>query len=415
MTDFKQLGISDLVIQSLEKMNFSTPTEIQARAIPHILEGKDILATAQTGTGKTGAFSIPMISLLLQSKKSALILTPTRELAEQVLKVIKNLIGKNKGIKAAFLIGGEPYSTQLKFLRNHPRIIVGTPGRINDHLERKNLDLSKTDFLVIDETDRMLDMGFIVQINEILKHMPEEKQTLMFSATFEPEILKLAQKYLKNPVRIDITPEIKTNPDIKQELKKVNYNEKYDELKKEIESRQGSLLVFVNTKACAESLTQKMNEDGINAKAIHGDLKQAKRERVVRGFRNKKYRIMVATDVVARGLDIPHIEHVINYDMPLTSEDYIHRIGRTGRAGMQGFSISFMTKNDEQRSYEIQKIIDPNFIIPKKRGEKKSFAKKFTFKKSKTKDHGFKKSAKFDKFQQNRKFKKSLNFETAKK
>lgn len=360
MKTFEQLGISKLVIPSLEKMNFLKPTDIQTETIPFAIEGRDVLASAQTGTGKTGAFAIPLVSFMVDSQRSGLVLTPTRELAAQVMKIILDLIGKNLKIKTALLIGGEPMSNQLRQLQNNPRIIVGTPGRINDHLKKGSLKLSKTDFLVIDETDRMLDMGFSIQIDEIIKHMPKEKQTLMFSATLDKQIIGLAKKYLNNPQRVCLDFDISTKPDIDQKILRTSESGKYDELKKQIDNVEGSVIVFVNTKYGADKLVKKMDADGYVAKAIHGGLRQDKRNRVIKSFREKKHKVMIATDVAARGLDIPHIEHVVNYDLPQCLDDYTHRIGRTGRAGSKGSSVCFITPNEDRKSYSIRKVIDPS-------------------------------------------------------
>ena len=379
---FEQLGVSTLVTASLEKMNFTVPTKIQNDTIPFALQGKDVLASAQTGTGKTGAFSIPLVSLILESDRQGLILTPTRELASQVMGVIRELIGSNSSIKTAFIIGGEPMGRQLKQLQSNPRIIVGTPGRINDHLKRKTLDISKTDFLVIDETDRMLDMGFSVQIDAIIKHMAVKKQTLMFSATISKEIVSLAKKYLKDPERVCLDSELISKSDISQEIIKTSEEGKYDELKKQLDTREGSVVVFVNTKHGAEKLAKRISFEGHSAKAIHGDLRQERREQVVKSFRKQNYRVMIATDVASRGLDIPHIEHVINYDLPQSSDDYIHRIGRTGRAGAKGASVCFITPKEHKKSFSIRKIIDPTIedVKPTRggagpEGRKKSFGR----------------------------------------
>lgn len=360
MKTFEQLGISELVLPSLLKMNFLKPTDIQKETIPFTLDGRDVLATAQTGTGKTGAFAIPLVSFIAESQRTGLILTPTRELAAQVMGIIRDIIGSTLKIKTALLIGGEPMNRQFKQLQNNPRIVVGTPGRINDHLKRGTLNISKTDFLVIDETDRMLDMGFSVQIDEIIRHMPQQKQTLMFSATFEKEIVSLAKKYLNNPERICLNSNLSTKPDIDQKILRISEDGKYDELRKQIDNIEGSVIVFVNTKYGADKLAKKITDDGYSAKALHGGLRQDKRNMVIKNFREKKHRVMIATDVAARGLDIPHIEHVVNYDLPQCLDDYTHRIGRTGRAGSKGSSVCFITPKEDKKSYSIRKVIDPS-------------------------------------------------------
>ncbi len=360
MLNFEGFALSQNLKNSLARMNFITPTPIQISSIPLALQGRDILGSAQTGTGKTAAFSIPLIELLVRSKQgSALVLTPTRELANQVMEVIVQLLGKNNSIKAACLIGGESMHKQLGQLKSRPRIIVGTPGRINDHLDRKSLKLTDTGFLVLDETDRMLDMGFGIQIDRILKHLPAKKQTLMFSATLPEEIVRLSAKYLKNPERVSMgatnIPSIK----IKQEVIQIQQEQKYHELIKQLQQRTGSVLVFVKTKHNSKNLAAKLCKEKFKADALHGNLRQSKRTTVMNAFRNKKFTILVATDIAARGLDVPHIEHVINYDLPQVAEDYIHRTGRTARAGAEGSSLSFITNNDREKWNAIERLLDP--------------------------------------------------------
>ena len=360
MINFEGFSLSQNLKNSLVRMNFIAPTPIQISSIPIALEGKDILGSAQTGTGKTAAFSIPLVELLSRSKHgSALVLTPTRELANQVIAVIIQLLGKNNPIKAACLIGGESMHKQLGQLKSRPRIIVGTPGRINDHLDRKSLKLSDTGFLVLDETDRMLDMGFGVQIDRILKHLPLKKQTLMFSATLPDEIVRMSSKYLKNPERVSMGATNVLSIKIKQEVVHIQQEQKYYELIKQLQQRTGSVLVFVKTKHNSKNLAAKLCKEKFKADALHGNLRQSKRTTVMSAFRNKKFTILVATDSAARGLDVPHIEHVINYDLPQVAEDYIHRMGRTARAGAEGSSLSFITSNDREKWNAIERLLDP--------------------------------------------------------
>ena len=360
MINFEGFSLSQNLKNSLVRMNFIAPTPIQISSIPIALEGKDILGSAQTGTGKTAAFSIPLVELLSRSKYgSALVLTPTRELANQVIAVIIQLLGKNNTIKAACLIGGESMHKQLGQLKSRPRIIVGTPGRINDHLDRKSLKLSDTGFLVLDETDRMLDMGFGVQIDRILKHLPLKKQTLMFSATLPDEIVRMSSKYLKNPERVSMGATNVLSIKIKQEVVHIQQEQKYNELIKQLQQRTGSVLVFVKTKHNSKNLAAKLCKEKFKADALHGNLRQSKRTTVMSAFRNKKFTILVATDIAARGLDVPHIEHVINYDLPQVAEDYIHRMGRTARAGAEGSSLSFITSNDREKWNAIERLLDP--------------------------------------------------------
>lgn len=350
-------------------MSFNEPTPIQAQAIPFALEGRDILGSAQTGTGKTAAFSIPAIVHVLNNPKSnVLILTPTRELAAQVLDHIKKLLGRDSKISTALLIGGESMDKQFKQLRSRPRIVVGTPGRINDHLIRKTLVLSSTDFLILDETDRMLDMGFVVQLEEIFPKLAETRQTLMFSATFSPSILRMATDYLVDPERISVGSTSKPIETVTQESIQTTDAEKYNLLTEKIAQIDGSFIVFLKTKRDTEKLVERMRIDGYEADAIHGDLKQSKRDRVIQRFRAKKTHVLVATDVAARGLDVPHIECVVNYDLPHCPEDYIHRIGRTGRAGSEGVAVNFITSQDRIRWRNICKLLDPQFKEERKPG-----------------------------------------------
>ena len=361
MENFLSLKLEETLFESLAKINFKAPTPIQAKAIPIALDGKDILGTAQTGTGKTGAFGIPLVNYLLQTKKeTALVMTPTRELATQVMQTMNNLIGRGN-IRTALLIGGDSMQKQLKQMRRNPRLIVGTPGRINDHLKRKTLRLNNTSFLVLDESDRMLDMGFTPQINQVLETVPKKHQTLLFSATLPNNILKISEKYLNNPERIAVGSLSTPIKEIKQETYQITQDKKYHELINQLLERNGSILVFVKTKHGADKIVKRLKYDGHSADAIHGNLRQSKRDRVINGFRNGKNRILIATDVAARGLDIPLIQHVINYDLPQVPEDYIHRIGRTGRAGKEGSALTFLTPSDKSMWNSISRLIDPNF------------------------------------------------------
>ena len=361
MKTFQEIELPEALTHTLQHMQFNQPTPIQAQAIPLALQGQDILGSAQTGTGKTGAFGIPLVAKLLASPDgSALVMTPTRELATQVLTQLQAMLGKRSKIKSALLIGGESMPKQLTQLRNRPRVIVGTPGRINDHLQRKSLLLHDTDFLVLDETDRMLDMGFTVQIENVLKCLPAKRQTLLFSATLPKNIARIAEKYLNNPARIAVSATFSPAANIKQDTLKVSEADKYPHLLAQLDERQGSVLVFVKTKYGTEKMAKKLAKEGYSADAIHGDLRQNKRNRVIADFRNKKYRILVATDVAGRGLDIPHIEHVINYDLPQCAEDYIHRIGRTARAGAKGTALSLVTPADKSKWHAIDSLLNPD-------------------------------------------------------
>ncbi len=358
MKTFSTFDMPSFLNDSLEQLGITTPTPIQTDAIPAGLEGVDVLASAQTGTGKTIAYLLPLITNLLKSpQSSALILAPTRELAAQIQETARALLGRK--IEVVLLIGGESMFKQLSALKRRPRLVIGTPGRINDHLTRKTLHLQETRFLVLDEVDRMLDMGFSEALKKIVGFLPKERQTFMFSATMPESIRKLSFTYLTNPREISVGSTTEPILKIKQETLQTSSTEKFSCLVKELNAREGSVIIFVKTKHGADRLAEKLTRQNHEASAIHGDLKQRKREEVIKSFRNLKNRIMVATDIAARGLDIPHVKHVINYDLPQCAEDYIHRIGRTGRAGTNGFALSFISPEDGQKWKQIHRCIQP--------------------------------------------------------
>jgi|TARA_B110000459_G_C16621923_1_gene502263 ATP-dependent RNA helicase DeaD len=359
MQDFTQLNLPQSMLDSITKLGIKTPTPIQAKTMPTILKGSDVVGTAQTGTGKTLAFGIPVaLQLLLHPETTALILTPTRELAMQVMKSIQAIMCNTITNKTVLLIGGDPIHKQIKRLRtSNPRLIVGTPGRVIDHIERKTVDLSNTKFLVLDETDRMLDMGFSIQIDNIIKHIPKQRQTLLFSATMPSNIVKISKKYLIDPLRVAIDSTFKPAANLKQEHIKLQEKDKPTQLIAEIEKRTGSIIVFVKTKRAADRIAIKLDKSGHSAAAIHGDLRQSKRAKVIKEFSRGEHRVLVATDVAARGLDIDCIEHVINYDLPQCPEDYIHRIGRTARAGKSGEAMSFVTPGTNKMWQIINRLL----------------------------------------------------------
>jgi ATP-dependent RNA helicase DeaD len=380
MENFNELNLPETLLGALERMEFSTPTPIQAASIPVALEGRDILGSAQTGTGKTAAFAIPMIAHLLKNPHStALILSPTRELATQIMQTVRKLIDNGDGtfsMRTALLIGGEDIGKQLRQLKNNPRLVIGTPGRINDHLKRRSLQLGSADFLVMDETDRMLDMGFGEQIETIVALMPESRQTLLFSATLPPYALKLASKYLNNPERIAVGSVTNPIDRIDQKMMNIGTHEKFEVLSLECREREGSIIVFVKTKHGADKLAERLSEEVPGVDVLHGGMKQGRRDRVVRMFKDQRTRVLIATDVAARGLDVPHIAHVINYDAPQCPEDYVHRIGRTARAGAEGHALCLITPEDRRKWSAVQRFIggDQDHIqqsgrAPQKRGE----------------------------------------------
>ena len=397
MQTFQELKLHKDLYASLARIQFVKPTQIQVKAIPLILNHRDILGSAHTGTGKTAAFCIPLLELVLNKKcQRAIILAPTRELAKQIETVVQSLILKKSAIKCLSLVGGEPINKQLNRLRAKPQIIIGTPGRVTDHLNKKSLNLSEANFLVLDEMDRMLDMGFSIQIDKILKFIPREKQTLMFSATISKSIEKLSSKYLKNPEFIKIDQDKTTIPKIEQKVISLSNDGKLSYLIEHLETLSGLILVFVKTKRGAKKLAKELYKKGFEADAIHGDLRQNKRTSVIKKFRSNKIQILVATDVAARGLDIPNIEHVINYDLPQQPEDYIHRIGRTGRAGAEGQAWSYVTNSDKRQWREIEKILHP---------EKKSLFNNDRNKKFYKEKKRFKRSKKFKSREKKNKFK----------
>ena len=361
--DFSELGLPKVIIECLNKLKITIPTKIQQETIPLALEGKDIIASSQTGTGKTFAFLLPIITKLIQNKdEKCLIVEPTRELAQQVLNNLKNILNNKIFIKYTLLIGGESYFRQNKDLKYNPTIIIGTPGRIIDHLHRETLTLGKCKYLVLDETDRMFDMGFYEQLEEIFKYIPQEKQTLMFSATFPQEIENLAIKHLKTPEKIFVQTNNKTNTiadNLEQKIIEIKQNEKYSELKKQLNISEGTVIVFMQRKVDVDYYFKKLTAEGFEVCMIHGGLRQRVRERTIKNFRNGKFRILLGTDVVARGLDVPHVKYVINYDLPEDPEEYIHRIGRTARAGECGTAITFLTEKNKYLWNNIQILLHP--------------------------------------------------------
>lgn len=357
---FDSLNLPSTIRSALKGMGYTIPTAIQAQAIPHAMQGRDILGSARTGTGKTAAFSIPIIARLSEDPNAmALVLAPTRELAAQTLEVVRQLSGGDRTLGTALLIGGDSMGKQFEQLRRNPRIIIGTPGRINDHLRRNPKLLSRVVVVALDEADRMLDMGFSDQIDDIFKTIPAERQMLMFSATFPDSIIKFSRKYLNNPERVSVGTEKVDAPKIDHEVKRTSDHDKYTDLLAELTARDGSVIIFVKTQHGTERLAKRLDADEHASVVIHGGLRQSQRERAVKAFRNQRARIMVATDVAARGLDIPHIEHVINYDLPQVAEDYIHRIGRTGRAGASGQAVAFVTPSETGKWNAINRILNP--------------------------------------------------------
>ena len=365
---FDELGLRVELLNAIKKKGYTAPTPIQTRVIPAILKGQDVLARAQTGTGKTDAFALPIVELLSRGKTKtkhprALILAPTRELALQVGESIK-AYGRRVSIRCTVVYGGANIGQQIERLRRGIHILVATPGRLLDLAEHRDLNLSRIDFLVFDEADRMLDLGFSNEISQVLDLVPTERRTMLFSATYTPQIRSLARIMLHEPENIEVTPEKMAADDIIQKVHLVDQSDKRALLLHLItQERWTKALVFVRTKHGANKLTKKLAEKGINAAALHGNKSQSFRTRTLNEFKNNEIRILVATDVAARGLDITNLPHVVNYDLPTVPEDYIHRIGRTGRAGVSGISISLVNHDEKASLNAIEKLL--NRKIPK--------------------------------------------------
>ena len=360
MTTFQDFALPEALQHKLDALGFDKPTPVQERAIPAALEHRDILGSAQTGTGKTAAFSIPLLTKIMNhADVYGIIVTPTRELALQVDEQIRALLSAKSKIRSVVLIGGASIERQVQALGKRPKIIVGTPGRIIDHLERKSLDLSGFNYVVLDETDRMLDMGFSAPIAEIFSHVSKERQTLLFSATLPKNIQKISAQYLQNPVRIEMGQVNSVGDNIVQSTQFVSKDGKFEMLVDSLREHDQSAIVFMNSKFATEKMAKRLKSAGITAEAIHGDLRQSRRERVISNLRDCKFRVLVATDVAARGIDVPHIHQVINFDLPRQTEDYIHRIGRTGRNGAQGIALNLATRDDMEKLNDIERLINP--------------------------------------------------------
>ncbi|MDD5773256.1 MAG: DEAD/DEAH box helicase [bacterium] len=353
---FYGLGIAPGLLDALEKLKFTVPTPIQYKAIPIAIEGKDVMGIAQTGTGKTLAFGIPMVQRLAQIQGRGLVVVPTRELAIQVNESISKLTPIYK-MKTTVLIGGESMYLQTQSLRNNPRIIIATPGRLNDHVNQRHIRLDDVCILVLDEADRMFDMGFAPQIERILKLIPSDRQTMLFSATMPPSILKIASNCMHLPVRTEIAPTGTTAEFVTQEIFIVNHDLKGKLLGELLKQYTGSVLLFMRTKIGAQRVTRLLRTMGLGVAEIHSDRTQVQRREALNGFKIGKYRILAATDIAARGIDVKGIELVINYDLPDDVENYIHRIGRTGRAGLKGHAISFATPDQGRDVQDIEKMI----------------------------------------------------------
>jgi ATP-dependent RNA helicase DeaD len=355
---FAQLGLSDQVLKSVEEIGYEAPSPIQQQSIPPLLEGKDLLGQAQTGTGKTAAFALPLLSRLDVSKAEPqiLVLTPTRELAIQVAEAMQSYSRHIRGFHVLPVYGGQSMGIQLKQLRRGVHVVVGTPGRIMDHIRRNTLKLDSLKSIVLDEADEMLNMGFIEDIEWILEHTPEQRQTALFSATMPNQIKRVAQRYLKEPVEIQIKAKTSTVDTITQRYWQVTGLHKLDALTRMLEVEEfDAIIIFVRTKTATVDLSEKLQARGYSSAALNGDMNQAARESTVDRLKSGRLDIIVATDVAARGLDVERISHVINYDIPNDTEAYVHRIGRTGRAGRKGDAILFVSPREKRMLYAIEK------------------------------------------------------------
>ena len=365
--DFFGLGIAPKILDILERIKFKTPTPIQLKAIPLALSGKDVMGIAQTGTGKTHAFAIPMVQRLAQRTGSGLVLAPTRELALQIAEAFGPLANAF-GMKIACLIGGAPMSDQTIALRKGPRIVIATPGRLIDHMGKWNFMPDEVHTLVLDEADRMLDMGFAPQIEKILRFLPKDRQTMLFSATMPKEIMGIAAKYMKLPVSVEVVPSGTTAELVTQELFIVQKEAKSRLLKKVLAQYQGSVLLFSRTKYNARKITSGIRDMGYSSTEMHSNRSLTQRREALAGFKSGKYKVLVATDIAARGIDVTGIELVINYDLPEDAQNYVHRIGRTARAGHKGHAISFATPDQKNDVRDIEKIIRATLPVSKHSG-----------------------------------------------
>ncbi len=368
--NFQSLGLAPELVRALSDVGYTTPTPIQAQAIPLALAGHDLMGGAQTGTGKTAAFSLPLLHRLAEAgpqrgprKPRALVLTPTRELAVQVNDSLRTY-GKHLRMNTATVYGGAGMQPQIEALRRGVDVLVACPGRLLDHLQQRTVDLSQVEILVLDEADRMLDMGFLPAIKRVLSALPRKRQTMLFSATFEESIKKLALEFLTNPQQVQVTPQNATAASVSHVVHPVDTSRKRELLIEILSKRhQDQILVFGRTKHGCNRLAEQLEKSGISAVAIHGNKSQGQRLKALRDFKSGQARVMVATDVAARGLDIPLLPLVINFDLPMVAEDYVHRIGRTGRAGASGEAISLVAQDESGLLRAIQRVLKADITV----------------------------------------------------
>jgi ATP-dependent RNA helicase RhlE len=359
MQSFSESMISAYTKERLSSARFTTPTPVQAAAIPQALEGKDMLATAQTGTGKTLAFLIPIMERLLQQVTpgiAALVLVPTRELAMQVVDQFNALRGKQLG-PAGLVVGGLSEGAQLSAIRRGARLVVATPGRLEDFLDRKLFNFRELKILVLDEADRMLDMGFLPAIRRIASILPKERQTLCFSATLEASVVHLVKDYMRNPVRLAFGSTLKPSENVRMQAFEVTIDRKHQVLTRLLAKETGRCLVFARTKRATDRIAKNLNRDGFSAAMIHGDRSQSQRTAALAGFQQGRYRVLVATDLASRGIHVQDIAHVINFDLPEIAENFIHRVGRTGRAGKHGVASTLFAKEQRSELFQLERTL----------------------------------------------------------
>ncbi|MFH1686301.1 MAG: DEAD/DEAH box helicase [bacterium] len=363
VSGFDDLGIAPAIMAGIKRLNFKNPSPIQKGAIPAGIQGRDIIAIAQTGSGKTLAFGLPMLQRLSNSKRGVgLVVVPTRELAIQVDESLQ-AICRSLHMRSAVVIGGASMSMQRHALKSNPRIIVATPGRLMDHIERRTVNLSNIEIFVLDEADRMLDMGFIPDIKKIIKSIPDKRQTMLFAATMPKEVEAIAQDLMADPIRIEIDRSGTTPAEVSHEMFLIKNQDKRRLLAVQLGQCTGPVLVFTRTKRMASKLTHNVIDMGFAAAEIHSDRSQGQRRHALEGFKRGKYQILIATDIAARGIDVTGIELVVNYDMPANSEDYVHRIGRTGRAGKTGHAVSYATTDQKASIRDIERFMQSKLAI----------------------------------------------------
>ena len=359
---FLDLGLSPKLLTILAGLKFTIPTPIQHKAIPIAASGKDVIGIAQTGTGKTLAFALPMLQQISKLKKQGLIIVPTRELAIQAEEQFL-AVGRSLGLRHALLIGGGSMHRQMDQIRRNPHVIIATPGRIIDHLKSKRLRLNNVGVLVLDEADRMLDMGFAPQIKQVLEHVPKERQTMLFSATMPTEIIRIANQHMKMPVRVEVAQTGTVADKVDQELFVVQKNDKIRLLEKKLNEYKGTVLVFSRTKYGAKRICKSLRHIGHEAAEIHSNLSLSQRRKSLDGFKSGRFRVLVATDIASRGIDVNDIELVVNYDLPESPDDYVHRVGRTGRAGKGGKAISFIQPDQKQKVEMIERLVRQRLCV----------------------------------------------------